>query len=207
MNYETIFRFLLWKCAAQLSQIIPVLLLPFSWSGAFQSRLPENQTAHCWIPGCKLLGSSCYGLDYCILEYYSSNSKEQHSVFTLKCSEPDNGHVLFSDQHLVCPCLLALLAVSHCGIRSTHGAPWETSSTQFDGPFDHFRPIYIHLLKLCELAYLIAWDSVLVGEFEVPWSSSLSGEMGSPRFGRAVQCVDCWAQCTNRGAMVPMRFP
>ena len=30
-----------------------------------------------------------------ILESYSSNSKEQHLMFTLKCSEPDYGHVLF----------------------------------------------------------------------------------------------------------------
>lgn len=122
----------------------------------------------------------------------------------------------FSD-HLVCPCLLALLAVSHCGIRSTHGAPWETSSTQCDGPWKitfvpKNYPFIVWDVWACISHYS---HSTRFGEFEVlmnPGLDALSNALTAERNARIeVPCHDTKSGMSgDPGSVVldlAMRFP
>ena len=115
------------------------------------------------------------------------------------------------------PCPLALLTVSHCGIRSTHGAPWETSSTQCDGPWKitfvpKNYPFIVWDVWACISHYS---HCTRFGEFEVlmnPGLDALSNALTAERSARIeVPCHDTKSGMSgDPGSVVldlAMRFP
>ena len=135
-----IYRFLHYE-NAQLSQIIPVLLLPFSWPvRGVSKQTPWKSDSTLLNPRPQNVGAVATDLKIESLKLIPSNNtrfllqelylREMFGVW-LYCSRILYGHGLLLRPALSLPISpIVLLAVSHCGIRSTHRAPWETSSTQ-----------------------------------------------------------------------------